>query len=95
MTNKNRILEVLKGNKLTSKEISLETNINIDQIYVYLNRMLKNDTIKRTTDKKPYKYAITNSNELLDTLREMFETGALKVYGDKLTEKYKKALEEL
>jgi len=36
-----------------------------------------------------------NNTELLIILREMFENGVIKVYKEKLTEKYKNALEML
>ena len=58
MTNKQKVLKVLENQKLTSSEISEKTGIDTNSIYVILNRMLKNEDIERSTDKKPYKYSI-------------------------------------
>jgi len=36
-----------------------------------------------------------DNSAALDIIREMFEKGVIKVYAEKLTEKYRRALEEL
>ena len=95
MTNKEEILEVLNGKELTSKEISELTEIKIEHVLVYLNDLHKRNKVIRVNDSKPYKYKNYNEKALLDTLREMFENGVIKVYQEKLTKKYKKCLEEL
>lgn len=56
MTYKERILKVLKEDKLTSREIADKTGIEIDLIYVYLNRMVKESKLKRVNEEIPYIY---------------------------------------
>lgn len=99
-----QIYDLLKVENLTSNQIaeklkidSKETNI----ITVYLNRMEKARRIKKINKiGREYIYTINNQNDNLDIqtlnkIREMFEKGVIKVYKDKLTEEYKKILEEL
>jgi len=57
-----QIVEELKKQNLTSIEISNKTNVSMDKIVVYLNRLVKNNTIKRISDKKPFIYSIEKSN---------------------------------
>ena len=60
MSIKNKILELLAKEELTSSEISEKLNIKSDNIWIYLNTLFKENKVERITNKKPYIYrAIT------------------------------------
>ncbi|MHA1757080.1 MAG: hypothetical protein ACTSVV_09940 [Promethearchaeota archaeon] len=67
MTNKERILEALEKEELTSLEIADKTGIDKDQVFVYLNQMLKSKKVIRIGD-KPYKYMPLTKSKLLSYL---------------------------
>lgn len=77
MTKIENVVNLLgKGEELTSKEITEKIgDITSDVVCVYLNKLLKNGTIERTTDKKPYKYkkALTPI-ELLKQLYDLMDS---------------------
>ena len=57
MTKIDNVVNLLAKEELTSKEIADKLGEKKpDVIYVYLNKLLKEKVIERTTDKKPYKY---------------------------------------
>ena len=57
MTKIDNVVNLLAKKELTSKEITGKLgDITSDIVCVYLNKLLKNGTIERTTNKKPYKY---------------------------------------
>ena len=64
MTITKKIVEELKKQDLTSIEISKKVNVNMDNIVVYLNRLVNNNTIKRITNKKPFVYSVERINNL-------------------------------
>ena len=96
MSNKYIILELLKVDKLTIKEIANKTEFKENAVRTYVFRLLKDKLIKQIGKKERYCLyeAIDNKNQF-DILREMFEKGVIKVYKDKLTEEYQTFLEEL
>ena len=60
------IMGLLRDRELTSLEIASEINIPKYNCASYLNTLYNDGRIKRTTDKRPYKYKIaTSSDELL------------------------------
>jgi len=78
ITKKKQILEALESKALTSSEIAEITNVDINHVYVYLNRMLNKEVV-RITDKKPYKYEMKN-----DTYRNNLNNRILHDKIDKL-----------
>ena len=60
MSIKSKILELLAKEELISSEISKRLDIKADNVWVYLNILLKAKKVERMTEKKPYIYrAIT------------------------------------
>ena len=72
-SNKERILEFLKDNQLTSSELADKTGIDIDSIYVYLNQLYKNKKVERITNKKPYKYKNSTLKTRLNEYKELLK----------------------
>lgn len=54
MSIKSKILELLTKEELMSSEISEKLNIKSDNIWVYLNILLKEKKVERLANKKPY-----------------------------------------
>jgi sugar-specific transcriptional regulator TrmB len=73
LSNKEKILELLKDTQLTSSEISEETGIDIDSVYVYLNQLYNNEKVERTTDKKPYKYKNSTLKVMLNECKGLLK----------------------
>lgn len=99
MTIKEKILDVLKNEDLSVNQIIEKLpELNKDSLKVNLTRLLQKKVIRTLGENKRYRiYTLKqkNNEELLNILREMFEKGVIKVYSEKLTEEYKKTLEEL
>lgn len=70
MTNKNKIVELLSKQDLTSSEVSKKLGIKINSVHVYLNSLIKTGKIQRITDKKPYLY---RANTPLTYLKQLYE----------------------
>ena len=62
--------------------------------FEYMKSIKLNEKQVNNWDPKKVKAFLENSDQL-DILREMFENGVIKVYGNKLTEEYKDCLESL
>lgn len=54
MSNKYKILELLKQNELTVKEIADTTEFNENEVRVYIHRLLKDNLIKEIGKKNRY-----------------------------------------
>ena len=54
MSNKYKILELLKGNELTVKEIADKTEFNENEVRVYVNRLMKDNLINKIGKKNRY-----------------------------------------
>lgn len=52
MSNKYKILELLKGNELTIRDIVENSEFNENEARVYINRLLKENLIKKIGKKK-------------------------------------------
>ena len=68
ITKINNILDLLTEKELTSLEISASLGIVKNDLYPKLSRLLKENRIIRTNDKKPYKYKAINPKALLKQL---------------------------
>ena len=67
-----KIVNLLAKEELTSKEITEKLDdITPDIACVYLNKLLKNGTIERTNNKKPYKYK--KSMTLKEILKQVLD----------------------
>ena len=62
-TKLSEILELLDKKDLTSKEIYEELGIPKENLWIYLNTLLKKNRIIRLNDKKPYVYRTMNFEE--------------------------------
>ncbi|MFX1567828.1 MAG: winged helix-turn-helix transcriptional regulator [Promethearchaeota archaeon] len=99
MSNKEKILELLKENELTIKEIATKMNLSENETRVYIHRLKRNDLIQEIGKKKRYIiYTTIKEKEDLDTsiLKKMIPKFI--EYGIKLdttTEKEDKRLMEL
>ena len=71
ITKINSILELLTEKELTSLEISANLGIAKDVLYPKLSRLLKENRIIRTNDKKPYKYKAIIPKALLKQLHSI------------------------
>lgn len=76
MSNKYKILELLKGNKLTVREIAEKIEFNENEARVYIHRLLKDDLIKEIGKKD--RYCIYEAIEVKPIDLEL--KGILKVY---------------
>ena len=72
-TEKDKIIELLLKRNLTSRQISGETGIKKEHVYVYLNELLKEKKICRLDDQKPYIYFTVNYVGFLKFLNEFFK----------------------
>lgn len=54
MSNKYEILEILKQNELTVEEIANKTKFNENEIRVYINRLMKDNLVKKIGKKNRY-----------------------------------------
>ncbi|KKM85094.1 hypothetical protein LCGC14_1292510 [marine sediment metagenome] len=72
MSNKYKILELLKGNELTVKEIADKTEFNENEVRVYTNRLMKDNLIKKIGKKNRYVLYTAIDKELSDN--KEFET---------------------
>lgn len=81
MSIKNKILELLAKEELMSSEIAKKLEIGSDMIWVYLNKLNKENKVERITDKKPYVYrAITPLaylKRLCELMNEKMEYSAI------------------
>ena len=68
ITKINNILELLTEKELTSLEVSASLGIAKDILYPKISRLLKENRIIRTNEKKPYKYKAINPKALLKQL---------------------------
>lgn len=67
-------MDLLRVRELTSIEIASEINIPKDNCSVYLNTLYNDGRIKRTSNKRPYKYKLAKeSTELLKFLNDFFK----------------------
>ena len=77
MSNKYKILELLKQNELTVKEIADKTEFNENEVRVYVHRLLKDNLIREIGKKNRYCIYTTISKESNDTfknsLRRLYE----------------------
>ena len=74
MSIKNRILELLAREELTSSEISKRLDVKADNVWVYLNILYNEKKVERTTEKKPFVYrAITPLAYLIRVVELMSE----------------------
>ena len=69
MSNKYKILELLKGNELTVKEIADKTEFNENEVRVYVNRLMKDNLINKIGKKNRYVLytVIEKESNTLDT----------------------------
>ena len=75
MPNKEKILEILKGNRLTVKDIAQKLNLKENAVNVYICRLRKDKLIKKISKDSRYniytsieKEQIQLDNELVDKL---------------------------
>jgi predicted ArsR family transcriptional regulator len=100
ITNKNikkSIVELLSKKQLNLTQISAELQIPKENLTIYLTNLVKEGKIERITQKKPHVYKTTLNHDqyILNKLRDLIETGKLRVYNeDDLTNEDKKILEE-
>jgi len=71
--NKIKILTLLAKEPLISTDISKKLGIQIDSMYVYLNKLLKDNKVERITNKKPYKYRAKTPLRYLIDLHSIME----------------------
>jgi len=68
MSNKNKILEILKVNELTVKEIAERTQFNENEVRVYIHRLLEDNLIKEIGKKNRWIiYTAINKNHNFDS----------------------------
>lgn len=87
---KEQILKILNGNKLTVKELAEKLNISESDIRVYIKRIKDNNMneLKVVGTEDKYKVYTLNKREQendLIFLKELFESGKVKVYRPKMT----------
>lgn len=83
MSNKYKILELLKGNGFTVKEIADKTEFNENEVRVYVHRLLKKNLIKEIGKKNRYCIYTVIEKESNDSIRINKLKQVLRVY-DKL-----------
>jgi len=69
MSNKYKILEMLKQNELTVKEIANKTEFNENEVRVYIHRLLKDNLIKEIGKKNKYFIYIAIEKESNDAFK--------------------------
>jgi len=80
---KNRILELLAKEELTSLEISERLGIKSNNVWIYLNTLFNEKKVERITDKKPFIYrAITPLAYLKRLVKLMNKMDFIKVPDD-------------
>ncbi|MHA1195775.1 MAG: ArsR family transcriptional regulator [Promethearchaeota archaeon] len=78
MSNKYKILEILKSQELTVKEISKQTKFSENEVRVYINRLKKDGLIREIGKKNRYKIytaikTVENTQDkILDKLKKGF-----------------------
>ena len=91
MSNKYKILEILKNNELTIKEIAKKTEFNENESRTYVHRLVKDGLVKKIGKKERYviytalkeEQHIFEKLDDLKFLKGLFEKGAIKVYREK------------
>jgi len=77
MSNKHEILELLRANELTVKEIADKTEFNENEVRVYIHRLLEDNLIKEIGKKKRWiiysAIEKTNNHEPIKLLKELYE----------------------
>ena len=89
MSNRLKILELLKQNELTVKEIAGKTEFNENEVRVYIHRLLKDNLIEEIGKKERYCiYSVIEkkSSENMDKFKRLYEIMNLYLIG-KLTPK--------
>ncbi len=70
MSNKEKILKLLKDNELTVKEIAVKMNLKENAINVYISRLRKDNLIKKVGNKNRYNiYTVIQKENKLQTLK--------------------------
>ncbi len=73
MSNKEKILRMLNGNKLTVKEIAQELDLKENAINVYICRLRKDNLIKKVGKDNRYNIYTTIKKEPINPLRYLKE----------------------
>ena len=90
MSNKYKILELLKEQDLTVKEIADKTEFNENEVRVYIHRLLKDNLIKEIGKKDRYCiYSVIEkkSSENMDKFKRLYEIMNLYLIGKLTPEK--------
>lgn len=73
MSNKEKILEMLKGNELTVREIAQDLNLKENAVNVYICRLRKDNLIKKVGKINRYNVYTTIKKESINPLRYLKE----------------------
>lgn len=96
MGNKEKILEMLKENELTVKDISQKLEISENAVNVYIVRLRKENRLKKIGKKERYNIYIAIENDPLVLLKVLYDIMINKVTPiAKLTEKEKEAVNRI
>jgi len=90
VSNKYKILELLKQNKLTVKEIADKTDFNENEVRVYIHRLLKDNLIEEIGKKNRYCiYSVIEKKaiENMDKFKRLYEIMNLYLIGKLTPEK--------
>ncbi len=88
MSNKYKILELLKGNKLTVKEIADKSEFNENTVRTYIHRLLKEKSIREIGKKNRYcLYEVIEENDPIELLKQLYN-----IMTNKMTKKAKAKL---
>jgi len=71
MSNAEIIPKIIANKKMTAKEISKESGINIKSLYVILNELVSRGLIMKVNDGKPSKYRGSTKKILLKNIYEI------------------------
>jgi len=70
LSNKEKILKLLKGNKLTVKEIANKTDFNENEVRTYIHRLIKDNLVKTVgKDSRWVNYTAMKQVNKLQTLK--------------------------